>query len=49
MWPPAVAEAADWYAGDEARRIAANILSFQSELGAWPKNIDTTRPLSPAR
>ena len=31
-----------WYAGDEARVIAANILSYQSELGGWPKNIDTT-------
>jgi PelA/Pel-15E family pectate lyase len=33
----------DWYAGDEAKRIAANILSFQSEGGAWPKNTDTTK------
>jgi pectate lyase len=33
----------DWFAGDEARRVAANILSHQSDLGGWPKNIDTTR------
>jgi pectate lyase len=32
----------DWYAGDEAKRIAANILSYQSDLGGWPKNVDTT-------
>jgi pectate lyase len=32
----------DWFAGDEAHRIAENILSFQSEHGGWPKNIDTT-------
>jgi len=31
-----------WFAGDEARRIAANILSFQTDLGGWPKNVDTT-------
>src|SRR5260370_39025078 len=34
-----------WYAGDEASRIAANILSYQSDLGGWPKNIDTTAAL----
>jgi len=33
---------ADWFAGAEAKRIAANILSYQSDLGGWPKNIDTT-------
>ena len=32
----------DWFAGEEARRVAANILSYQSDLGGWPKNIDTT-------
>src|SRR5262249_39965640 len=32
----------DWFAGEEAKRIAANILSYQSDLGGWPKNIDTT-------
>jgi pectate lyase len=31
-----------WFAGDEARQIAANILSYQSELGGWPKNVSTT-------
>jgi PelA/Pel-15E family pectate lyase len=31
-----------WFAGAEAKRVAANILSFQSALGGWPKNIDTT-------
>jgi pectate lyase len=30
-----------WFAGDEAKRIAANILSFQADLGGWPKNVDT--------
>jgi len=31
-----------WFAGDEARRIASHIMSHQSDLGGWPKNIDTT-------
>src|SRR5262245_20114919 len=31
-----------WFAGDEARRVAANILTYQSDLGGWPKNVDTT-------
>ncbi|TWU04327.1 pectate lyase [Stieleria varia] len=36
-----------WFAGDEAKRIASNILSFQSDLGGWPKNLDTTeRPFT---
>ena len=30
-----------WFAGDQAGRIADNILSFQSDLGGWPKNTDT--------
>jgi len=34
---------AEWFGGDEAKRIAANILSYQSDLGGWPKNIDTTK------
>jgi PelA/Pel-15E family pectate lyase len=32
---------ASWFAGAEARQVAANILSFQSDLGGWPKNLDT--------
>ena len=31
----------EWFATDDARRIAANIASFQSDLGGWPKNTDT--------
>jgi pectate lyase len=33
---------AAWFAGDDAKRVAANILSYRSDLGGWPKNIDTT-------
>jgi PelA/Pel-15E family pectate lyase len=36
---------AAWYASVEAKQIAANILSYQSDLGGWPKNIDTTSTL----
>ena len=31
-----------WFAGAEAKRVTANILSWQSDLGGWPKNEDTT-------
>ena len=31
-----------WFAGEEAKRITANILSYQSDFGGWPKNVDTT-------
>jgi PelA/Pel-15E family pectate lyase len=31
-----------WFAGVEAKTIAANILSYQSDSGGWPKNTDTT-------
>lgn len=30
-----------WYQSQEGKRTAKNILSFQDEYGAWPKNIDT--------
>ncbi|MEO5916590.1 MAG: pectate lyase [Luteolibacter sp.] len=30
-----------WFAAPEAKKIAANILSYQSDLGGWPKNTDT--------
>ena len=32
-----------WFAGPEATQVAAAILSYQFELGGWPKNIDTTK------
>jgi PelA/Pel-15E family pectate lyase len=39
---PYLRKSADWFASAEAKQIAANILSFQSDLGGWPKNVDTT-------
>ena len=32
----------EWFASREALDIAANILSYQADLGGWPKNVDTT-------
>ncbi len=32
---------ASWFSGDEAKKIAGNILSYQADAGGWPKNIDT--------
>jgi pectate lyase len=31
-----------WFSTDEAAKIANNIMSYQSPLGGFPKNIDTT-------
>lgn len=31
-----------WFATPEATRVAENILTYQTELGGWPKNTDTT-------
>jgi len=31
-----------WYQSAEGRQVAANILSWQTPLGDWPKNMDTT-------
>lgn len=33
---------AAWFRTDEAKRVAANVLSYQADPGGWPKNIDTT-------
>ncbi|MBO9622483.1 MAG: pectate lyase [Sphingomonas sp.] len=35
---------ASWYAGEEARRIADNIVSFQTPAGGWGKNQDRSGP-----
>src|ERR1043166_427483 len=31
-----------WFSSSEAKQVVSNILSYQSELGGWPKNVDTT-------
>ncbi len=36
-----------WYRGDEAKRVAGNVISWQSPRGGWPKNTDTgARPFA---
>jgi len=37
---------ANFYAGEEAIRIADNMLLYQRDTGGWPKGIDTARVLS---
>jgi len=36
-----------WYASKEALSIAQNVISYQSDLGGWPKN--TVKPTQPYR
>lgn len=36
----------EWFATEEAKTIATNILSQQSALGGWPKNKDSTKPFT---
>jgi PelA/Pel-15E family pectate lyase len=41
-WKSLAARPDAWYRGDEAARLAENVLSHQSERGDWPKNLDTS-------
>ncbi len=41
-------EPASWYAGAEATAIAETVLLYQRSAGGWPKNVDMTRPTTPA-
>jgi pectate lyase len=39
-----------WFASEEGKRVADNVLSYQADSGDWPKNIDTTaRPYTGER
>ena len=42
-----LALAAAWFGGDEAVRIAENLLLYQREIGGWVKNIDMALALGP--
>jgi len=33
-----------WYESEEGRRVTREVLLWQSPLGGWPKNVDTTKP-----
>lgn len=39
-WQAALRQPAEWYGSAEAIRIADNLLSYQRDVGGWPKNID---------
>jgi PelA/Pel-15E family pectate lyase len=41
-WESFAAKSDDWYRSEEGRRVASNILSFQTPEGSWPKNTNTT-------
>jgi PelA/Pel-15E family pectate lyase len=47
-WSDALNQKPEWYGGDEALRIADNLLSYQLDTGGWPKNIDMARFLTEA-
>lgn len=47
-WNNALRQKPEWYASDEAVRIADNLLLYQRAIGGWPKNIEMAKPLSPA-
>ena len=45
-WRESLKQSAEWYASDEAVRIADNVLLYQHDEGGWSKNIDMARVLS---
>jgi PelA/Pel-15E family pectate lyase len=45
-WPDAFDEPDEFYASDEAIRIADNLLLYQRSNGGWPKNVDMARVLN---
>jgi PelA/Pel-15E family pectate lyase len=45
-WKDCLDQKPQWYASDEATRIADNVLLYQRDTGGWPKNIDMAVVLS---
>jgi len=43
-WGAVNSQPTEWYASDEARAMAANVIGYQQPAGGWPKNRDMTRP-----
>tara|TARA_R110000796_G_scaffold41772_4_gene103592 strand:+ start:189538 stop:191562 length:2025 start_codon:yes stop_codon:yes gene_type:complete len=35
-----------WFASNEAKQVAENVLLYQRDIGGWPKNIQMQKPLS---
>ena len=46
-WDACLHQKKEWYASDEAIRIAENVLAYQRDNGGWPKDIDMARALTP--
>lgn len=45
-WKDCLRQKPEWYAGDEAVRIADNVLLYQRDSGGWPKNTEMAAILS---
>ena len=45
-WGNVLRQPAGWYAGEEARAVAATMVAYQSPEGGWPTDTDTTVPPS---
>jgi pectate lyase len=41
-WRSLLEKPDDWFRGGQGQRIVANVLSWQSPSGSWPKNLDPT-------
>lgn len=46
LWKQVENQSAEWYASEEAQRIADNVLLYQHNNGGWQKNIDMTVELN---
>jgi PelA/Pel-15E family pectate lyase len=45
-WRESLKQSPEWYASDEAVRVADNVLLYQHDEGGWSKNIDMARVLT---
>src|SRR5688500_10786307 len=45
-WNNSLKQKPEWYASDEAVRIADNVLLYQHDTGGWSKNLDMARTLT---
>ncbi|MFB0525490.1 MAG: pectate lyase, partial [Phycisphaerae bacterium] len=45
-WGRCLRQKPEFYASDEAIRIADNVLLYQRDTGGWPSNINMTRKLT---
>ncbi len=48
-WKECLKQAAAWYKGEEASRIADQVLLYQRDTGGWAKNIDMAAKLTDAQ